>query len=66
MLPQKLVLLVVITICFDCQPGHYIPQLANKLLNYNKVAKRYKFNLKGISVSGKRLEELSVQDGFKL
>jgi hypothetical protein len=38
---------------------HYIPQLVNKLLNYNKVAKIYKFNLKGISI-GNSLLSLNV------
>lgn len=39
--------------------GHYIPQLASKLLKYNKVAKRYKFNLKGIAI-GNPLLSLNV------
>eukprot|EP01018_Ginkgo_biloba_P039224 Gb_00876 [translate_table: standard] len=39
--------------------GHYIPQLAHSLLNYNKVAKKYKFNLKGIAI-GNPLLRLNV------
>lgn len=31
--------------------GHYIPQLANVLLNYNKHSTDFKFKLKGIAVS---------------
>ncbi|KAK9287090.1 hypothetical protein L1049_015501 [Liquidambar formosana] len=30
--------------------GHYIPQLANVLLDYNKESKDFKFNIKGVAI----------------
>ncbi|KAA8536495.1 hypothetical protein F0562_028973 [Nyssa sinensis] len=30
--------------------GHYIPQLANVLLDYNKRSKNFKFNIKGVAI----------------
>ncbi|TMW99537.1 hypothetical protein EJD97_002358 [Solanum chilense] len=30
--------------------GHYIPQLANGILDYNKQSKDFKFNLKGVAI----------------
>ncbi|KAF3657282.1 Serine carboxypeptidase-like 41 [Capsicum annuum] len=30
--------------------GHYIPQLANVILDYNKQSKDFKFNLKGVAI----------------
>ncbi|KAL7205911.1 hypothetical protein ACSBR2_018761 [Camellia fascicularis] len=30
--------------------GHYIPQLANAILDYNKQSKGFKFNIKGVAI----------------
>ncbi|PHT98595.1 Serine carboxypeptidase-like 44 [Capsicum chinense] len=36
--------------CGDDSTGHYIPQLANVILDYNKQSKDFKFNLKGVAI----------------
>lgn len=35
--------------------GHYIPQLADAILSYNSHSSGFKFNVKGIAVSKKKL-----------
>ncbi|TVU51306.1 hypothetical protein EJB05_02720 [Eragrostis curvula] len=36
--------------------GHYIPQLANALLNHNKESKDFKFNIKGVAIGNPLLK----------